>query len=58
MAPIIAAINSLSSYYSTQINIYAKLGNSDISITANIYTHVMPKKKVDAIEKLNEFFVL
>lgn len=34
------------------------LGHSDISITAEIYTHVMPKKKIDAIEKLGEFFVV
>lgn len=34
------------------------LGHSDISITADIYTHVMPKKKVTAIEKLNDLFAL
>jgi integrase len=32
------------------------LGHSDISITANIYTHVMPEKKTNAAEKLNELF--
>lgn len=32
------------------------LGHSDISITANIYTHVMPKVKEDAAEQLNEIF--
>lgn len=32
------------------------LGHSDISITANIYTHVMPKKKIKAAEKLNDLF--
>ncbi|HID0817714.1 site-specific integrase [Clostridium botulinum] len=32
------------------------LGHSDISITANIYTHVMPKEKVKAVEKLNNLF--
>lgn len=32
------------------------LGHSDISITANIYTHVMPKEKIDAAEKLNSLF--
>lgn len=32
------------------------LGHSDISITANIYTHVMPKEKVTAAEKLNDLF--
>lgn len=29
------------------------LGHSDISITGNIYTHVMPKEKTAAAEKLN-----
>lgn len=32
------------------------LGHSDISITANIYTHVMPKEKITAAEKLNDLF--
>jgi len=32
------------------------LGHSDISITAEIYTHVMPKEKVTAAEKLNYLF--
>jgi integrase len=32
------------------------LGHSDITMTANIYTHVMPEKKVDAVEKLNNLF--
>lgn len=32
------------------------LGHSDISMTANIYTHVMPAKKTDAAEKLNQLF--
>lgn len=32
------------------------LGHSDISITANIYTHVIPKEKTDAAEKLNILF--
>lgn len=32
------------------------LGHSDISITANIYTHVMPKEKITAVEKLNDLF--
>ncbi|SKB00061.1 Site-specific recombinase XerD [Caloramator quimbayensis] len=32
------------------------LGHSDISITANIYTHVMPKEKIEAAEKLNNLF--
>lgn len=33
------------------------LGHSDISITANIYTHVMPKEKVEATEQLNSLFI-
>lgn len=32
------------------------LGHSDISVTANIYTHVMPKEKTQAVEKLNNLF--
>ncbi len=32
------------------------LGHSDISVTANIYTHVMPEKKIDAAEKINDLF--
>lgn len=32
------------------------LGHSDISITADIYTHVMPKEKIKAVEKLNNLF--
>lgn len=32
------------------------LGHSNISITANIYTHVMPKEKITAAEKLNILF--
>lgn len=32
------------------------LGHSDVSITANIYTHVMPKEKIKAVEKLNNLF--
>lgn len=34
------------------------LGHSDISITANIYTHVMPKQKIAAVEKINSLFAL
>jgi integrase len=34
------------------------LGHSDISITAEIYTHVMPKKKIEAIENLKDLFAL
>jgi len=33
------------------------LGHSDISVTANIYTHVMPEKKIDAAEKINDLFI-
>lgn len=32
------------------------LGHSNISVTANIYTHVMPKDKISAVEKLNDLF--
>lgn len=32
------------------------LGHSDISVTANIYTHVMPEQKTYASEKLNDLF--
>jgi integrase len=32
------------------------LGHSDMSITADIYTHVMPKQKTNAVEKLNSLF--
>lgn len=32
------------------------LGHSDISITAKIYTHVMPKKKIEAVDKLKQLF--
>ncbi|CCJ32845.1 tyrosine-type recombinase/integrase [Caloramator australicus] len=32
------------------------LGHSNIAITANIYTHVMPKEKTTAAEKLNKLF--
>lgn len=33
------------------------LGHSDISVTANIYTHVMPKEKTQAVERLNNLFL-
>jgi len=33
------------------------LGHSDISVTADIYTHVMPKEKTNAVEKLNDLFL-
>lgn len=32
------------------------LGHSRSSITADIYTHVMPKQKVDTVETLNDLF--
>ncbi|MCG4471075.1 site-specific integrase, partial [Lawsonibacter sp. DFI.6.74] len=34
------------------------MGHYDISITMNIYTHVMENTKLEAIEKLNEIFAL
>jgi integrase len=34
------------------------LGHSNISITANIYTHVMPEEKSKAIDKINDLLVL
>ena len=34
------------------------LGHSDIAITAETYTHVMPQKKISAVEKLSDLFVL
>ena len=33
------------------------LGHSNISITADIYTHVIPKEKVKAVDRLNELFL-
>lgn len=32
------------------------LGHSSIEMTADIYTHVIPKQKIDAVEKLNYIF--
>ena len=32
------------------------LGHSNINITANIYTHVMPPEKFKAIDKINSIF--
>ena len=32
------------------------LGHSSIEITANTYTHVIPKQKTTAVEKLNYMF--
>lgn len=34
------------------------LGHSDISITANIYTHVMPEEKLKAIDKIDDLLIL
>lgn len=34
------------------------MGHSDISITLDIYTHVMEDTKLEAIGKLNEIFTL
>jgi len=34
------------------------MGHYDISITLDIYTHVMESTKVEAVDKLNEIFVL
>ena len=32
-------------------------GHADIKITADIYTHVMPKEKIKAAETLNALFL-
>ena len=32
------------------------LGHSSIEMTADIYTHVMPKEKTNAVEKINYIF--
>ncbi|MBV4414684.1 tyrosine-type recombinase/integrase [Clostridium tyrobutyricum] len=34
------------------------LGHADISTTANIYTHVLPKQKIKAVDKINHLFAL
>ncbi|WP_315167662.1 site-specific integrase [Metaclostridioides mangenotii] len=34
------------------------MGHSDISITMDIYTHVMEDVKIDAVEQLNDIFLL
>ena len=34
------------------------IGHSNIQITADIYTHVMPEEKTKAVEKLNDLFAL
>lgn len=33
-----------------------KLGHSSITLTADIYSHILPNKKRDAIEKLKDIF--
>jgi integrase len=32
------------------------LGHSDISTTSNIYVHVMPEQKIEAVNKINTLF--
>lgn len=34
------------------------MGHSDIDVTMNIYTHVMNDTKLDAIEKINNIFII
>lgn len=34
------------------------MGHSNIKITADVYTHVMPKEKIKAVEKINSLFAL
>lgn len=34
------------------------MGHSNIKITADIYTHVMPEEKIKAVEKINNLFAL
>ncbi len=34
------------------------LGHGDMSTTMNIYTHVMDNVKVEAVEKINDLFIL
>lgn len=38
--------------------VQALLGHSDISVTMDIYTHVMSNTKLEAVEKLNDIFVI
>lgn len=38
--------------------VQALMGHSDISVTMDIYTHVMDDTKLEAIEKLNDIFIL
>lgn len=56
--------NSLRHTYATKLfekgvllkTVSELLGHSSIDITADIYTHVMPKEKTDAVERLNSLF--
>lgn len=34
------------------------LGHADISTTANVYTHVLPRQNIKAVDKLNDLFAL
>jgi site-specific recombinase XerD len=34
------------------------LGHADISTTANVYTHVLPRQKIKAVDRLNDLFAL
>ena len=34
------------------------MGHYDISITLDIYTHVMESTKIESVDKLNEIFAL
>lgn len=36
--------------------VQALMGHSDIATTMNIYTHVMPEKMTDDVQKLNHLF--
>ncbi|GAA3659028.1 tyrosine-type recombinase/integrase [Asaccharospora irregularis] len=38
--------------------VQALMGHSDISMTMDIYTHVMEDVKINAVEQLNDIFAL
>lgn len=38
--------------------VQALMGHSDISVTMDIYTHVMNDAKLEAVEKLNDIFII
>lgn len=38
--------------------VQALMGHSDISVTMDIYTHVMNDTKLEAVEKLNDIFIV